>query len=179
MKLEVLMQAPQNPAGDFVPEENYDPQRRVEFIAVIAAAPTALRNAVAGLAEDQLDTPYRNWTIRQIVHHLADSHVNSYIRFKWTLTEERPTIKAYDDGRWADLEDARTGDVRAPLALLEGLHVRWVQLMRSMTQEQFDRSFIHPETGQTVRLSAALCYYAWHCRHHTAQITWLREQRGW
>src|SRR5579859_5990224 len=101
-------------------------------MAVIEAAPTAaLRAAVAGLSEDQLDTRYRNWTIRQIVHHLADSHVHSYLRFKWALTEERPTIKPYDEGCWAALADARTGDVRAPLALLEGLHARWVQLLRS------------------------------------------------
>ena len=173
------MEAPQNPAGVFTAEENYGSQRRGEFIAVIEAAPTALRNAVADLSEVQLDTRYRNWTIRQIVHHVADSHVNSYVRFKWALTEELPTIKPYDDGRWAALEDSRTGDVRAPLALLEGLHIRWVQLLRSMTDEQFARSFFHPETGQTVGLSAALSYYAWHCRHHTAQITWLREQHCW
>jgi uncharacterized damage-inducible protein DinB len=173
------MEAPLNPAGPFALEEDYGPQRRDEFIAVIETAPAALLNAVAGLSEDQLATRYRNWTIRQIVHHVADSHVNSYIRFKWALTEEVPTIKAYDEGRWADLEDSRTGDVRAPLALLEGLHARWVQLLRSLTQAQWARSFLHPQTDQTVRLSAALCYYAWHCRHHTAQITWLREQRGW
>ncbi len=173
------MKAPQNPAGAFQPEENYGPKRREEFLAVIEACPGALRRAVAGLSDAQLDTRYRNWTIRQIVHHLADSHVNSYIRFKWALTEDLPTIKAYDEGRWAALDDSRTGDIQAPLALLEGLHARWVQLLRSMTQEQFDRSFIHPETGKTVSLSAALCSYAWHCRHHTAQITWLRQQRGW
>jgi uncharacterized damage-inducible protein DinB len=173
------MEAPQNPAGAFAPEETYGPERRNELIAVIETAPAALRKAVAGLSEDQFDTRYRNWTIRQIMHHLADSHVNSYIRFKWALTEDLPTIKAYDEGRWAALEDARTGDVRAPLALLEGLHARWLQLLRSMTEEQFGRSFIHPETSQRVSLSAALSYYAWHCRHHTAQITWLRQQRGW
>jgi uncharacterized damage-inducible protein DinB len=173
------MEAPQNPAGAFVPEETYGPSQRAEWIAVIEAAPAAMRAAVAGLSKDQLDTRYRNWTIRQIVHHIADSHVNSYVRFKWALTEDTPTIKPYDDGRWAALADACTGDVQAPLALLEGLHARWVQLLRSMTEEQFGRAFFHPETGQTVSLNAALCYYAWHCRHHTAQITWLREHRGW
>jgi uncharacterized damage-inducible protein DinB len=173
------MEAPQNPAGAFVAEANYSPQRREEFIAILSAAPAAMRKAVAGLTDEQLDARYRNWTIRQIVHHMTDSHVNSYVRFKWTLTEERPTIKPYDDGRWAALEDSRTGDVRAPLALLEGLHVRWVQLLRSLSEEQFARSFFHPDSGQTVSLSEALCYYAWHCRHHTAQITWLREQHGW
>ena len=173
------MEAPRNPAGAFAPEDNDGSDRRNEFIAVITNAPAALRQAVAGLSEEQLETRYRNWTIRQIVHHIADSHVNSYVRFKWTLTEERPTIKAYDEARWAALADSRTGDLRAPLALLEGLHARWVHLLRTMTGEQFAQSFLHPETGQTVTLSAALCYYAWHCRHHTAQINWLREQRGW
>jgi uncharacterized damage-inducible protein DinB len=173
------MEAPQDPAGAFVPEASYSPRRREEFIAVIAAAPAALRDAVASLSEDQLETRYRNWTVRQIVHHVADSHVSSYIRFKGALSEERPTIKAYDEGRWAALEDSRTGDIRAPLALLEGLHARWVQLLRSMTGEQFDRSFVQPETGQNISLDAALCYEAWHGRHHTAQIRWLREQRGW
>ena len=173
------MDAPQNPAGPFVAEDGYDRRRRDEFIAVLDQAPAAVRHAVAGLADERLDTRYRNWTVRQIVHHLADSHVNSYVRFKWALTEERPTIKAYDEGRWAALEDSRAGDIAAPLALLEGLHARWVQLLRAMTDEQFARSFFHPETGQSVSLSAALCYYAWHCRHHTAQITWLRERHGW
>src|SRR5262245_20415696 len=173
------MTAPQYPAGPFEPEPALSPQRRAELVAEIQGAPAALRGVVSGLSEGQLDTRYRNWTIRQIVHHLADSHVNSYIRFKWTLTEERPTIKAYDEGRWAALEDSRTGDVSAPLSLLEGLHARWVQLLRSMPEEQFARSFVHPETGDVVTLDAALRYYAWHGRHHTAQIRWLREQNGW
>jgi uncharacterized damage-inducible protein DinB len=173
------MEAPQYPAGPLQPEESYSPQRCDEFIAAIEGAPAALRRAVHGLSEQQLDTRYRNWTIRQVVHHIADSHVHSYIRFKWALTEERPTIKAYDEGRWAALDDSRTGDIRAPLALLEGLHARWVQLLRSLSADQLQRSFVHPETGKTVGLSEALCYYAWHGRHHTAQVTWLREQHGW
>ena len=173
------MDAPQNPAGAFVPEENYGTQRRVEFIAAIASAPAVLREAVAGLSEEQLETRNRNWTIRQIVNHMADSHVNSYVRFKWALTEDLPTIKAYDDTRWAALEDLRTGDIRIPLAFLDGLHARWAHLLRSMKDEQFARAFIHPETSQKVTLSGALCYYAWHCRHHTGQILWLRQQRGW
>src|SRR5215469_6229183 len=135
--VEAVMTAPQYPAGPLEPEDEYGPRRRAELIAVLEGAPAALRRAVAGLSEGQLDTRYRNWTVRQIVHHLADSHVNSYVRFKWALTEERPTIKAYDEGRWAALEDSRTGDIRAPLALLEGLHRRWVQLLRSMTEQQF------------------------------------------
>jgi uncharacterized damage-inducible protein DinB len=173
------MDPPQNPAGAFVPEDGYDSQRRAELIAALADAPATLHKLVDGLPDERLDVRYRNWTIRQIVHHLADSHVNSYIRFKWALTEDQPTIKAYDEGRWAALQDARTGDIQAPLALLDGLHARWVQLLRSMTEEQFARSFIHPETGSTVSLNSALCYYAWHCKHHTAQIAWVCRQQGW
>ena len=173
------MDAPQYPAGAFAPEANYGPDRRDEFIAAIAEAPAALSETIAGLSEEQLDSKYKNWTVRQIANHLADSHVNSYVRFKWALTEQVPTIKAYDEGRWADLKDSRTGDIRAPLALLEGLHARWVHLLRSMTDEQFARAFLHPETGKTVTLNEALCYYTWHGRHHTAQIRWLRQQHGW
>ena len=173
------MESPQYPAGPFVPEESYGQRRRDELIAVIVGAPRALRQAIEGLSEEQLGARYRNWSVRQIVNHLADSHVNSYIRFKWALTEELPTIKAYDESRWAALEDSRSGDIAVPLALLDGLHARWAHLLRSMTDEHFSRSFIHPETGQTVTLSAALASYAWHCRHHTAQIVWLRQQRGW
>src|SRR5579859_4271198 len=126
------MTAPQYPVGPFVPDDATRVPRRQELITVLADAPVALRAAVAGLTDAQLDTRYRNWTIRQIVHHIADSHVNSYIRFKWALTEETPTIKAYDEGLWARLDDSRLGDVQPALALLEGLHARWVQLLRSM-----------------------------------------------
>jgi uncharacterized damage-inducible protein DinB len=179
MKSEASMEAPQYPAGPFVPEDDYGPARRDEFIAVIAGAPAALRRAVAGLSKEQLDTRYRNWTVRQIVNHLADSHVNCYVRFKWALTEDRPTIKPYDEGRWAALADSRLGDIAVPLTFFEGLHARWVHLLRSMSDEQWARSFFHPESGQTVTLRAALCSYAWHCRHHTAQISWLRKQHSW
>jgi DinB superfamily len=173
------MTPPQYPAGPLVLEDGYDPARRAELIAVIEAAPANLRRAVAGLTEAQLDTRYKNWTIRQIVHHLTDSHVNSYVRFKLTLTEDRPTIKPYFEDRWVALEDARTGDIAIPLALLECLHAGWVQLLRAMTEAQFARSYFHPESGETVSLKAALSSYAWHCGHHTGQITWLREQNGW
>src|SRR5205085_9573570 len=140
--------------GAFQPEDNYGESRRQEFIADIEQAPAKLREAVTGLKVTQLNTLYRAWTVRQIVHHLADSHVNSYIRFKWALTEEQPTIKAYDEGRWAALDDSRTGAIGPALALLEGLHARWVPLLRSLSAEQFARAFVHPETGTTVTLSA-------------------------
>jgi hypothetical protein len=172
------MEAPQYPAGPFVSEAGLSPERRAELIAVIEAAPAALRQAVGGLSESQLDTRYRNWTVRQVVHHLADSHANSYVRFKLALTEDRPTIKPYDEGRWAALADSLAGDVAAPLALLEALHARWAQLLRCMTAEQFARTFFHPETGTVISLDEALCSYAWHGRHHTAQIAWLRGRHG-
>jgi hypothetical protein len=174
-----MMEAPQNPAGAYQPEENYAEARRAELIGQVEQAPRLLHQAVAGLSEAQLDTPYRNWTVRQIVHHVPDSHVNSYIRFKWALTEETPTIKAYDEGQWAALQDTRLGDITPPLALLEGLHARWVRLMRSMSPQQWARSFLHPQSGKLVSLSAALSQYAWHGRHHTGQILWLRQTRGW
>jgi len=173
------MDAPQFPAGPFEPEAHLRPERRAELIATIESAPAALRAVVAGLTDAQIDTKYRNWTIRQIVHHIADSHVNSFIRFKWTLTEEHPTIKAYDEGRWATLADARMGDIRAPLVLLNGLHATWVQLLRAMSDQQYARGFLHPEMGKTVTLNEALAHYAWHGRHHTGQILWLREKHGW
>jgi hypothetical protein len=173
------MTAPQYPAGPYVPDERYSEERRNECIAILEQAPTALRSAVAGLTDSQLDTRYRNWTIRQIVHHLADSHANAYVRFKLALTEERPTIKPYDEGRWAALEDSRSGAVAAPLTLLDGLHASWVQLLRCLTPEQYSRNYFHPEMGEDVPLFRALNSYAWHCRHHTGQILWLRDQHGW
>jgi hypothetical protein len=173
------MTPPQYPAGPDVAEPNPPPERRAEWIAEIERAPALLRQAVAGLSDARLDAPYKNWTVRQIVHHLSDSHVNAYIRFKMALTEDAPTIKPYADGRWVELDDERGGDVAVPLALLDALHAAWVRLLRSMTYAQFARTYFHPESGETVALSAALGSYAWHGRHHTAQIRWLRQNRGW
>jgi DinB superfamily len=175
----MIMEPPKCPAGPNVPDENRTPERRAEWIAEIERAPARLRRAVAGLSEAQLDTRYKNWTVRKIVHHLADSHVNAYVRFKLALTEDMPTIKPYLEGRWVDLDDERKGDVAIPLALLDGLHVSWVQMLRLMTAEQFARTYIHPETGGSVALSAALGSYAWHGRRHTAQILWLRQSSDW
>jgi DinB family protein len=173
------MDTPQYPAGPPVPEDYYAPSRRAELIAVLEGAPATMRRAIAGLSEEQLDTRYRNWTIRQIVHHVADSHANAYVRFKLALTEERPTIKPYHEDRWVALADSRTGDIVAPLALLDGLHLAWVQLLRVLSEEEFSRTYFHPETGKVVSLHAALGSYAWHCGHHIGQIAWLREQNGW
>lgn len=173
------MEPPLNPAGEFIKEENCNPARLAELIAEIDHAPGRLQQVVAGLSDHQLDTKYRNWTIRQIVHHLADSHVNSYVRCKWTLTEDTPTIKAYFEDRWVALADCRDGATEPSLALFETIHVRWVQLLRTLSHADFARSFIHPETGQTIRLDTLLSYYPWHARHHTGQIAWLREQHDW
>jgi uncharacterized damage-inducible protein DinB len=129
-----------------------------------------------GLTEEQLNTKYKNWSIKQIVNHLADSHVNSYVRFRWTLTEATPTIKAYDENLWSDLPDAKNGNLEPSLTMLDGIHQRWVRLFRSMTDEQFGKAFIHPD-GRTITLTRALGIYAWHCRHHTGQVLWLRENR--
>lgn len=169
------MVPPQYPAGAFDGENPTEERRRIELIAELADAPRRLGGVVGDLTDTQLDTVYKNWSIRQIANHLADSHVHVYIRFKWTLTEDHPTIKAYDESLWAALPDSRSGDVRPALALLEGVHLRWVALLRSMRPEQFQRTFHHPESHQDVQLSSALASYAWHCRHHIGQIEWLRQ----
>jgi len=150
------MEAPQYPAGSYDADSSYSAVRRDEHITEIAAAP--LR-------------------VRQIAHHLADSHLNAYVRFKLALTEDRPTIKPYQEGAWADLPDGRGAEVEATLPLMEGLHARWVTLLRAMTPEQYARTYLHPEGNAVVPLFEALGYYAWHGRHHTAQILWVRRER--
>lgn len=165
---------PDNPAGPFEFEEAYSDQVRAELTDSIAEAPSQLRSATDGLSDSQLDTRYKNWTIRQITHHLADSHLHSIIRFKWTLTEDQPTIKAYEEADWVQLKDCKAGAIEPALLMYEGLHAKWVQLLESMTEQQFARSFNHPQTGDSVSLWYALNYYAWHGRHHAEQINWRR-----
>lgn len=152
---------------------------KAEAIETIRQAPNRLREAIADLTQPQLDTLYKNWTVRQIVHHVADSHVHSYIRFKWTLAEHNPTIKAYEEADWVQLEDSKRGNIEPSLALLDGLHSKWVQLLQSIMREQFARTFVHPQTGESISLWTALNYYSWHSRHHTGQILWLRDRHGW
>jgi uncharacterized damage-inducible protein DinB len=156
------------------------PEQRSQFVDAIAEAPAKLAAAVAGLTPAQLDTPYRpgGWTVRQVVHHLPDSHMNSYVRFKLALTEDEPTIKPYDEARWAELADSRETPVETSLALLENLHQRWALLLRSISPADWSRQFRHPELGPTT-LDQALALYAWHGRHHVAHITALRERNGW
>jgi len=153
---------------------------RAENVRTIADLPSAVVAAVAGLDETQLDTPYRpgGWTVRQTVHHIADSHMNSQIRFKLALTEdEAPTIRPYYEERWAELADSRV-PVEVSLRLIDAIHTRWSALLASMTDDDFKREFIHPETGPW-KLEGALALYAWHSKHHTAHITSLREREGW
>ena len=168
---------PQFPAGPFNAGESPDTRRREAWIDEIQRAPARLREAVSGLTDEQLDTKYRNWTIRQIVHHVVDSHLNSYIRFKLAPTEERPTIKPYDESRWSLLADAKRADVEPSLRLLEGLHARWTYVLRSLAPDAFERSFHHPESQESVPLWRALAYYVWHGRHHTAQIEWVQRYK--
>lgn len=156
-----------------------EPDRRL-LIDQIAATPDKMRAAVAGLNDKQLDTPYRpgGWTVRQVVHHVPESHLNSYLRFKLAMTEDQPTIKPYLEDRWAELEDARTAPVEMSLKLLESLHQRWVWFLRSLENSDFQRTFHHPELG-LVSLDKNVALYAWHGRHHVAHITSLRERNGW
>lgn len=160
------------------PIGKYDGQvtDRPSCIQAIADAPARLRAAIQGLSDAQLDTPYREggWTVRQIVHHLPDSHINSYVRFRLALTEDEPLIKPYEESRWAELADARTAPVEISLNLLESLHRRWVILLRSLTESDWQRKFRHPELG-TISLHYTLGLYAWHGRHHVAQIERCRR----
>lgn len=151
------------------------------LIETIAAAPKVLRAAVTGLSDEQLDTPYREggWTVRQVVHHLGDSHMNAFCRLKLALTEEAPTIKPYDEAAWAELPDAKL-PVEVSVTLLESLHERWVTVWKSIPSSDFrKRGFIHPEHKRFITLDQVLSMYAWHCRHHTAHITELAKRQGW
>ncbi len=149
-------------------------------MAAIAGLPSALREAVAGLDDPQLDTPYREggWTVRQLVHHVADSHINAYVRMRLALTEDWPTIKPYEEAEWAKLEDARTLPVEVSLALLESLHRRWVVLLGSLSEADWERGYVHPESGRE-KLDAVAAIYSWHSRHHVAHVTGLRKRMGW
>lgn len=168
------------PIGKFHYDGTLNEEQKHHFIDEIAGTPANLKGILQGLTPPQLDTPYRpsGWTVRQVVHHLPDSHMNSYVRFKLALTEDEPTIKAYAEDRWAELADTKATPIEISLTLLESLHERWVTLLRSLTPEQWKRSFRHPELGPT-SLEKTLALYAWHGRHHVMQITSLRQRNGW
>ncbi len=168
------------PIGKFHYEGSLTEEQKKACLDDIASTPPNLRAAVKGLSEAQLDTPYRpgGWTVRQVVHHVPDSHMNSYVRFKLAITEDEPTIKPYAEDRWAELADAKSAPVEVSLTLLDSLHERWVRLLRSLGPEEWKRTFRHPELG-AMTLEKTLALYAWHGRHHVAHITELRKQMSW
>ena len=174
------MSDPRYPIGKFKYEGPYSEDERSRFISDIEHTPAAMRAAVKGLSPQQLDTPYREggWTVRQVVHHVPDSHINAYVRFKLALTEDEPTIKPYAEDRWAELADTKSTPVEVSLVLLGSLHERWVQLLRSLVPEDWKRQFRHPELG-TVSLEKNLAMYSWHGKHHVAHVTELRKRMGW
>jgi len=171
---------PRYPVGKYERRDGLTPDERTSLIAEIAEAPARMRQAIAGLTDSQLDTPYREggWTVRQVVHHVPDSHLNAYTRFKLALTEEHPTIRPYDEAKWAELSDSRDTPVETSLTLLESLHDRWTRLLRAMSADDYRRTLNHPDSG-VMSLDTVLTLYAWHGRHHVAHITSLRERMGW
>ncbi len=168
------------PIGRFQAPSAIDASVREAYVAQIELAPTALRNAVEGLDDRQLDTPYRpgGWSVRQVVHHLPDSHLNAYVRFKLALTEQEPTIRPYDEALWARLPEAMAGPIHLSLDLLECLHARWLACIRALPASSFHRTFRHPDLG-VMSLDQQLALYAWHGRHHVAHITSLAAREGW
>jgi DinB family protein len=174
------MSDPRYPIGKFSFEGSLSQDQRNKLIDDIEHAPAALRMAMEDLSPHQLDTPYREggWTVRQVAHHVSDSHMNAYVRFKLALTEDDPTIKPYAEDRWAELPDTRSTPVEVSLALLDSLHNRWVRLLRTLGPEEWKRTFRHPELGP-VSLEGNLALYSWHGRHHVAHIAELRKKMGW
>jgi uncharacterized damage-inducible protein DinB len=168
------------PIGQFSWKPSSDPGRRLLLLPQLAEMPGHLRTAVANLSPDQLDTAYRpgGWTVRQVVHHLADAQMNWYIRIKLAVTEDSPVVKPYDEARWAELHDARTASPDPSLMLLDGLYRRWVELFQTLSEEQWKRRIVHPERG-IMLMDTMLALCVWHGRHHTAHITELRKREGW
>lgn len=168
------------PIGKFKYEGAITEEQKQSLLNDIAQTPANLRKAIQGLSDAQLDTEYRpgGWTVRQVVHHLPDSHMNSYVRFKLALTEDEPTVKTYAEDRWAQLADTTSTPIEISLTLLDSLHDRWVRLLRSLTPEQWKRTIRHPEFG-LMSLEKTLAMYGWHGKHHVAHITELRKRNSW
>ncbi|HUP45404.1 MAG TPA: bacillithiol transferase BstA [Thermoanaerobaculia bacterium] len=168
------------PIGPYEAPRSVSESQIAQWIGEVEALPARMRSAVSGLTPEQLDTPYRpgGWTLRQVVHHVPDSHLNGYVRFKWALTEDEPAIKAYEEQLWAELADSRVVPVQTSLGLLEQLHARWTALLRSLTPGQWGRRYAHPVNGAT-ELRQSIANYAWHGRHHLAHITTTIEREGW
>lgn len=171
---------PRYPIGNFAMPGTVTHARRLQAMDEIASLPDKMRAAVKGFDETQLDTPYRagGWTVRQLVHHVPDSHLNAYVRLKLALTEDKPTIKPYDEDAWSKLADSKSTPIEVSFALLTAVHDRWDRIWRSLKQEQFARPLIHPESGER-NIDWLLFLYEWHGKHHTAHITELRKQKGW
>jgi DinB superfamily len=169
------------PVGQFRAPESITPHHLDEWLCEIEHLPARLRQAISGLTDAQLDTPYRpgGWTVRQVVHHLADSHINAYTRFRLTVTEDSPVVKPYEEALWAELPDAKSAPLDPSLGLLNGLHQRWTWLLRSLKPSDWQKAFRHPEHARALPLDYTAGLYAWHCRHHVAHITRLRERSGW
>ncbi|WP_194777801.1 YfiT family bacillithiol transferase [Pararhodonellum marinum] len=162
----------QYPIGRFSPPQDLTAGLIEEYIQVIASFPSLLRKEVQHMAGENLHTPYRpgGWTVKQVIHHCADSHMNSFIRFKLALTEDNPTIKEYSEGQWAELTDGQHSSVESSLKLLEGLHERWVALLKSLNKEELKRTFFHPEKQKSITLEHNVALYAWHCQHHLTHV---------
>lgn len=174
------MTDPRYPIGKFAPPTEYTADLRASFIRDVAAAPAGFRAAVEGLTAEQRLTPYRDggWTVAQVVHHVADSHMHAYARMKFAATEDVPTIKAYDERVWATFPDASDGDVEPSLRIIESLHTRWAAFLRGLSQAEYPRGLMHPERGP-MTIDRMVALYAWHGRHHVAHITALRQRMGW
>lgn len=168
------------PIGEFEQNVSFSSEKRKQFVKTIENLPVDFRKAVSGLSLEQLKAPYRpgGWTLQQLVHHVADSHMNSFIRFKLALTEDAPTIKTYDEGAWAETADVKNVQIESSLTILDGVHARWAMLLKSMGETDFDRVVHHPERGG-MTLHALLALYDWHSRHHTAHVLRLRERMKW
>jgi hypothetical protein len=172
---------PRYPIGRHTHPDSVSPEQRAKFIEQIAQCPDALRAAVRGLDDARLDTPYRDggWTVRQVVHHVPDSHLQAYVRIKLALTEDEPTIKAYEEDRWAELPEARSAPIEMSLSLLDAVHARWIAALRSLTPAHFTRRYFHPQQQRHLSIDQTLALYAWHGRHHVAHIQSLRQREGW
>jgi hypothetical protein len=169
------------PIGPYEPPTVFTDEILSRWIAILDDFPARLTQETAHLTDEQLDTRYRpkGWSIRQVVHHCADSHFNSFVRFKLALTEEKPVIKPYFEDRWAELVDGESTPIEPSLKIIEGLHERWVNLLKSLGDVDWHKTFVHPEHGREIPLNENLGLYAWHCNHHLAHITTLKESKGW
>ncbi|WP_234111346.1 MULTISPECIES: YfiT family bacillithiol transferase [Chryseobacterium] len=175
------MEQKKYPIGKFTAPEQISDQQIDQYIKVLKDFPGKLKLLIENWTDDQLDTQYREggWKVRQLVNHLADSHMNSYIRCKLALTEDNPTIKTYDEAKWAELQDSFNMEIKPALQILKGLHKRWVYELKSLTNKEFESTFFHPEQNRKITLRETLAFYAWHCDHHLAHIENLKKEKGW